>query len=69
VNEVRVGFVRVKYGFEPPFGSEDLCTQLGIVNCNTPLLGGIALIGGFNSQLEYTGDFGPYLVGPARRHR
>jgi len=62
VNEVRVGFVRVKYGFEPPFGSEDLCTQLGIVNCNTPLLGGIALIGGFNSQLEYSGDFGPYLV-------
>ena len=24
--------------------------------------GGGALIGGFNSQLEYTGDYGPYQV-------
>src|SRR4029077_15945543 len=40
----------------------DICTQLGIVSCNTPLLGGIALIGGFNGQLEFTGDFGPFLV-------
>ena len=62
VNEARVGYVRTKYGFVPPFNSSDLCTQLGIVNCNTPLLGGIALIGGYNSQIEYTGDFGPYLV-------
>jgi len=62
VNEVRVGYVRTVYGFEPPFGNVDICTQLGIVNCNTPLLGGIALIGGFNSQLEFTGDFGPFLV-------
>jgi outer membrane receptor protein involved in Fe transport len=62
VNEARVGFVRTIYGFEPPFSSVDLCTQLGIVNCNTPLLGGIALIGGFNSQIEFTGDFGPFLV-------
>src|SRR5262249_46437539 len=62
INEARVGFVRTIYGFEPPFGSVDLCTQLGIVNCNTPLLGGIALIGGFNGELEFTGDFGPFLV-------
>src|SRR5437899_7728275 len=55
-------YVRTKYGFVPPFNSSDLCTQLGIVNCNTPLLGGIALIGGYNTQIEYTGDFGPYLV-------
>ena len=27
-----------------------------------PQLGGGALIGGFNSQLEYTGDYGPYQV-------
>lgn len=26
------------------------------------LLGGGALIGGYNNQLEYTGDYGPYLV-------
>jgi len=62
VNELRVGFVRTTYGYQAPFNNEDICTQLGIVNCNTPLLGGIALIGGFNNQLEYTGDFGTYLV-------
>ena len=62
VNEARVGYVRTVYGFEPPFANVDICTQLGIVSCNTPLLGGIALIGGFNGQLEFTGDFGPFLV-------
>lgn len=62
VNEARVGFVRVKYGFVPPFNSNDLCTKLGIVNCNAPLLGGLALIGGYNTQIEFTGDSGPYLV-------
>jgi len=62
VNEARVGFVRTFYGFLNPFNNVDFCTQLGIVNCNTPSLGGIALIGGFNSQLQYTGDGGPYLI-------
>ncbi|HET6932586.1 MAG TPA: TonB-dependent receptor [Candidatus Acidoferrum sp.] len=62
VNEARVGFVRTYYGYLNPFNSTDFCTQLGIVNCNTPLLGGIALIGGYNSQLQYTGDGGPYLI-------
>jgi hypothetical protein len=62
VNEARVGFVRTFYGFLNPFNSVDICTQIGIVNCNTPALGGIALIGGFNSQLQYTGDGGPYLI-------
>lgn len=62
VNEARVGFVRTTYGFMPPGNNQQICTTLGIVNCNTPLLGGIALIGGFNNQIEYTGDFGPYLV-------
>ena len=62
INEARVGFVRTFYGYAPPSNGTPLCTQLGIVNCNTPLLGGIALIGGYNNQLEYTGDFGSYLV-------
>jgi Carboxypeptidase regulatory-like domain/TonB dependent receptor len=62
LNEARVGFVRTYYGYLNPFNSEDICTTLGIVNCNTPLLGGIALIGGYNSQLQYTGDGGPYLI-------
>jgi hypothetical protein len=62
VNEALIGFVRTKYGFTPPFNGVDLCTKLGIVNCNTPLLGGIALIGGYNNQIEYTGDYGPYII-------
>ena len=62
VNEARVGFVRTYYGFLNPFNTVNICTQLGIVNCNTSLLGGIALIGGYNSQLQYTGDGGPYLI-------
>lgn len=62
LNEARIGFVRTEYGYSPPFQGTDLCTQLGIPNCNTPLLGGIALIGGFNTQIEYTGDFGLYIV-------
>jgi hypothetical protein len=52
VNEARVGFVRTCYGFLNPFNNVEICTQLGIVNCNTSLLGGIALIGGYNSQLQ-----------------
>jgi hypothetical protein len=62
VNEARVGFVRTTFGFLPPFNGVDICTQLGIVNCNTPLLGGIALIGGYNTDIEYTGDYGTYKI-------
>ncbi len=62
VNEFRGGFIRTTFGYDPPFNSQHLCVQLGIVNCNTPLLGGIALIGGYNSQIEYTGDYGTYVV-------
>jgi outer membrane receptor protein involved in Fe transport len=63
INEFRFGFIRVNYGFTPPFQDQRISAELGIPNANTsPLLGGGALIGGFNSQIEYTGDFGPYLV-------
>lgn len=62
VNEARVGFVRTVYGYMPPFSNVNLCTQIGIPNCNAPNLGGIALIGGYNNQIEYTGDYGSYLV-------
>jgi len=62
INEARVGFVRTTFGFGPPSSGVDLCVQLGIVNCNTPLLGGIALIGGYNSNIEYTGDYGLYKI-------
>lgn len=62
INEARVGFVRTYYGFLNPNNDTAICSQIGIVNCNTPLLGGIALIGGYNNQIQYTGDFGPYLI-------
>ncbi len=62
INEARVGFVRTTYGYTPPGNDTDICVQLGIVNCNTPLLGGISLNGGYNQQIEYTGDFGTYLI-------
>jgi hypothetical protein len=63
INELRVGYIRVNYGYSPPFQDQTISADLGIPNANTsPLLGGGALIGGFNDQLEYTGDFGPFLV-------
>ena len=62
INEFRGGFVRTTFGYLPPSNGTDICVQLGIVNCNTPLLGGIALIGGYNNQLEYTGDYGTYKI-------
>ncbi len=63
VNELRVQANRIKYGYTPPFFDRTISADLGIPNANTsPDLGGGALIGGYNGQLEYTGDFGPYLV-------
>ncbi|MFY9804613.1 MAG: TonB-dependent receptor [Candidatus Acidiferrales bacterium] len=63
INEMHYGYVRTTYGYTPPFAGTPICTQLGIPNCNnSPDLGGIALIGGYNTQIEYTGDYGPYLV-------
>lgn len=62
-NELRVQGSRLRYGFEPPFGDQPISANLGIVNANRDSsLGGGALIGGYNGQLEYTGDFGPYRV-------
>ncbi|CAN5433754.1 hypothetical protein BH10ACI3_BH10ACI3_17300 [soil metagenome] len=62
-NELRVQGNRLKYGYEPPFGDTPVSANLGIVNANRdPSLGGGALIGGYNGQLEYTGDYGPYRV-------
>jgi outer membrane receptor protein involved in Fe transport len=63
LNEMHFGYVRTTYGYTPPYANTPICTQLGIPNCNnSPNLGGIALIGGYNTQIEYTGDYGPYLV-------
>ncbi len=62
-NEFRIQAARLNFGYEPPFSDEAISADLGIVNANRDAsLGGGALIGGFNGQLEYTGDFGPYRV-------
>lgn len=62
-NEFRIQANRLRYGYEPPFGDQAISASLGIVNANRDSsLGGGALIGGYNGQLEYTGDFGPYRV-------
>lgn len=62
VNEFRSGFVRTTYGYQPPLSTTPWCTKFGIVNCYHIVTGGIALIGAYAQQIEYTGDFGPYLV-------
>ena len=63
INEFRFGYTRPSYGYNPPFEGVPLAQQLGIVNANrNALLGGIALIGGNNGEIEYTGDYGPYVV-------
>jgi len=62
-NDLRLGFQRTDLGYLPPFGNTPVSANLGIPNANTsPLLGGGALIGGYNGQLEYTGDYGTYRV-------
>lgn len=63
VNEFRIQASRINFGYEPPFFNTRLSADLGIPGANPdPLRGGGALIGGFNSQIEYTGDFGLYDV-------
>ena len=62
-NDLRLGFQRSELGYLPPYGNVPISANLGIPNANTSsLLGGGALIGGYNSQLEYTGDYGTYRV-------
>lgn len=66
VNEFRFGWTRPFYGYNPPLQSQAQAAGIGIPNANrNSLLGGMALIGGWwgsSSQLEYTGDGGPYQV-------
>ena len=62
-NELRGGYIRDQYGYNPPLNNVNWCTQFHIANCYTSgVQGGIALIGAYASQIEYTGDFGIYLI-------
>ena len=68
-NELRLQTNKLQYGYEPPFSEQSLAANLGIVNANRGAgLGGGALIGGYNGQLEYTGDYGSYRV-PQRTYQ
>lgn len=63
LNEFRAGYNRYTFTNAPVFSGTPISSQLGIVNANrTPQLGGGALIGGYQNQLEYTGDYGTYAV-------
>ncbi len=63
VNEFRFGYSRPFYGYINPLEGTTFAANLGIANANrNPLLGGGALIGGYDTQIGYTGDGGPYQV-------
>jgi hypothetical protein len=63
INEFRAGYNRYTFANVPVFSDAPISANLGIVNANrTAQLGGGALIGGNGSQLEYTGDYGTYVV-------
>ena len=66
INEFRFGLSRPFFGYQNPLNGTDLSAALGIQAPVNPLLGGIALIGGWgwtgSYQYEYTGDGGLYQV-------
>ena len=63
VNEFRFGYTRPLYGYINPYQGTAWSQNLGILNANrSSVLGGGALIGGWNSEISYTGDGGPYEV-------
>src|SRR5208282_596178 len=63
INEFHYGWSRPYYGYQQPGYGIPMAQQLNIPNANTsPLLGGMALIGGWYGNLSYVGDWGPYIV-------
>jgi len=63
VNDFRFGYSRPFYAFINPFNNIPQAQQLGIANANRlPELGGTPLIGGFNTEIEFSGDGGPFIV-------
>jgi hypothetical protein len=63
VNEARLAYNRDNYGYQPPNYGQNISANLGIVNANRNMeTSGGALIGGSNSELEYSGDYGLFAV-------
>jgi hypothetical protein len=63
VNEARLAYNRDNFGYQPPYYGENISANLGIVNANRNLgTSGGALIGGYNTEIEYTGDYGLFAV-------
>ena len=63
VNDAHLAYNRDNYGYQPPFYGDPVSAKLGIVNANRNIeTSGGALIGGYGSELEYTGDYGLYSV-------
>jgi hypothetical protein len=63
VNEARIAYNRENFGYQPPNFGQDVSANLGIVNANRNLeTSGGALIGGTNTEIEYTGDYGLFAV-------
>lgn len=63
VNEAHLAYNRDNYGYQPPFYGVPVSKDLGIVNANrNQETSGGALIGGYGTEIEYTGDYGLYSV-------
>ncbi len=63
VNEARIGYNRDNYGFAPSNAGINVSAALGF----SPLTGisaneGGPLIGGYNNEIEYTGDYGLFAT-------
>ncbi len=63
VNEAHLNYNRDNYGYMPPMYGIPVSKDLGIVNANRNIeTSGGALIGGYNTEISYTGDYGLYAV-------
>ncbi|MDR3763208.1 MAG: TonB-dependent receptor [Acidobacteriota bacterium] len=63
VNSFHYAYSRPYFGYQQPGYGGQQAANLGIPNANTsPLLGGMPLIGGWYQELEWVGDYGPYVV-------
>lgn len=63
VNEARIAYNRDNYGFSPSNAGINVSAQLGIVGATgiSSNEGG-PLIGGYNNEIQYTGDYGLFAV-------